>query len=168
MASDLPALLTKAAHTQGRRAAPQSKAEGWPFSAQGGTNKAKSKTRGEEKETEGDKINDDNKEQGNGKEEDKKDSSVSSTEKQEMPMQPAAKTTPSSREQSSLEDSNEGREGMADDEKGDESFPCNVDVHGKKCKPSVHPHDLARAGTCGGAQQARMLEQQGTLAPAGR
>ncbi len=74
MAHDLPVPSTKAAHTWGRRAAPQGDRGGWPSGTQWGTNKAKIERREEGKEPEGDKSEDNNEEQGNSKEEDEKDS----------------------------------------------------------------------------------------------
>ncbi len=113
MAQDLQDPSNKAVHTQGRRQHLKAKLEDGLLvpGAQGGTNKAKSETKGEEKETKGDKSDDDNKEQGNSKENNKKRSSASSTKDNETPMKPAAKTSPSSRQQDNLEDSNKAGRG---------------------------------------------------------
>ncbi len=78
----------------------------------GTTNKVKTERRKEGKDPEWDESYNNDKEQCDGEEDHLKDSSVSSTQEQEMPSKPATKTTPSSKSCDDMKDDNKGKEGM--------------------------------------------------------
>ncbi len=116
-------------HTQGRGGASQSEVGGWPTSIQGETEGAKKEE--ERREEEGSNKSVDEKNQ----DKDNKDSkSISSGESEtEERTKPPTKIQAST--ESSQDDVDEGKEGMADDDDDDDDdddpSPCNVEAHHK-------------------------------------
>ncbi len=121
----------RTAHTQGRGAASQSEAGGWPTSTQGGTEGPgiKEERREEEGSEESEEDKDCNREDKGSK------SNSSEGSEMEEPTKPPAKTQAST--QPSEDHIDEGKEGMADD---DESSPCNVEACCKVREKGECPH----------------------------
>ncbi len=123
----------KTACSWGKRTASQGK--GQPPSDQGKTNEVRSKKRREEDEAEGDQSEDHNdEEQDDDEEKDEKDSSKYSNGEMESLMKSPAETSFPAKSQADEDDNDEGKEGIANDER---SFPHNVDVH---CKVHESPN----------------------------